>query len=68
MPTAVTIASTAANLPGAAISPDLASALKYAGAEKAVAARKAYRLDCEIFHHWCVQRDVSALPAAPEIV
>lgn len=68
MPTALTIANAATNLPGAAISPDLASAFKYAGAEKAFATRKAYRSDFAIFRRWCVQRDVSSLPAAPETV
>jgi site-specific recombinase XerD len=47
---------------------EVAAAADYARAEKAAATRRAYRSDFEIFHAWCAERYVSALPASPESV
>jgi hypothetical protein len=47
---------------------EVAAAADYARAEKAAATRRAYRSDFEIFHAWCAERYVSAIPASPESV
>ena len=47
---------------------ETAAAADYARAEKAVATRRAYRSDFEIFRAWCDERGAIALPAAPETV
>ena len=44
------------------------AAADYARAEKAVATRRAYRTDFEIFRAWCAEHGATALPAAPEAV
>jgi hypothetical protein len=54
------------------IPPELAADLNQAGefarAEKAMATRRAYKSDFEIFGAWCADRGASALPAAAETV
>jgi hypothetical protein len=56
----------------AGIAPELAADLNQAGefarAEKAMATRRAYKSDFEIFGAWCADRGASALPAAAETV
>jgi hypothetical protein len=47
---------------------EVAAAADYARAEKAVATRRAYRSDFEIFRAWCAERRTNALPATPEAV
>ena len=42
---------------------EIAAAAEYAHAEKAVATRRAYRTDFQIFGAWCESRGVTALPA-----
>ncbi|MGH6811344.1 MAG: site-specific integrase [Methylocella sp.] len=47
---------------------DLNQAGEFARAEKAMATRRAYKSDFEIFELWCANRGVGALPAAAETV
>jgi site-specific recombinase XerD len=50
------------------LAPDLDRAVELALEEKAVATRRAYGSDFQIFEVWCQARAVSALPATPEAV
>jgi site-specific recombinase XerD len=47
---------------------DLNQAGEFARAEKAIATRRAYKSDFEIFGAWCADRGASALPSAAETV
>jgi site-specific recombinase XerD len=47
---------------------DIEAAATYANAEKALATRRAYRADFDLFRSWCQARNVAALPAPAETV
>ncbi len=49
-------------------SAELESAATYAQAEKAMATRRAYKSDFQIFTVWCGERAANALPATPATV
>src|SRR5262249_43472860 len=49
-------------------SPELKRAADLARQEKAVATRKSYRSDFDIFRNWCAARQIGALPASVESV
>ncbi len=52
----------------AVLGPELQHAADYARAEKAMATRRAYRSDFDIFRAWCGTKRVPALPAQSETV
>jgi site-specific recombinase XerD len=56
-----------AELPALFVS-DLDKATNLARQEKAIATRRAYRSDFELFGRWCSARGLSALPASPEAI
>jgi site-specific recombinase XerD len=50
------------------LGPELEAAAGYARAEKAVATRRAYRSDFEIFRSWCEAKRIPSVPAASKAV
>jgi site-specific recombinase XerD len=64
----VTLASAASRTLPALLGDDLAAARGFAGNEKSVATRRAYRSDFRLFGDYCAARGVEAVPATAETV